>query len=85
MMEMKLHLVFLDAGLEAPQIAVDALVGGSRTFIEEVTAFAADTVRTVLPLLIKGGIATAVCLPQAAARYLASRDANGTRSVVDPG
>jgi SAM-dependent methyltransferase len=55
---MKLHQVFLDAGLEAPQIAVDALVGGSRTFIEEYTALASDTVRTVLPLLIKGGIAT---------------------------
>jgi SAM-dependent methyltransferase len=54
----KMHQIFLAAGLEAPLIRVDALMGGSRDFVEAFAIFGAETVRTVLPLLIKGGIAT---------------------------
>jgi len=57
-MGMKLHQVFLDAGLEAPQMLVDALTGGSQPPVEEVTGYVADTVRSMLPLLLKSGIAT---------------------------
>lgn len=57
-MGMKLHQVFVEAGFEAPQVAVDALAGGSRAAIEEFTAYGAATVRTLLPVLVKAGIAT---------------------------
>ena len=56
--ETKLHRIFLDAGLDAPALPVYALMGGSRPFIEEYTGYVVDTVRTLLPLLVKGGIAT---------------------------
>jgi SAM-dependent methyltransferase len=70
-MGMKLHQVFVDAGFEAPQMIVDAMVGGSPQFIAEWTAFATDTVRSLLPLLVKGGIATEeeVGIDTLAARY----------------
>ena len=55
---MKLHRVFVDAGFAAPQMIVDAMLGGSPQFIEEWTAFGADSIRSLLPLLVKGGIAT---------------------------
>lgn len=58
-MGMKFHQVFLNAGFEAPQMQVDALTGGSPAFIEEITAYGADTIRSILPLLIKSGLATA--------------------------
>jgi SAM-dependent methyltransferase len=54
----KLHHIFLDAGLDAPELQVYALMGGSRPFIEEYTGYVVDTIRTLLPLLVKGGIAT---------------------------
>jgi hypothetical protein len=54
-----MHRIFLDAGLDAPQGLTDALTGGSPAFIEEFTAYVAETVRSLLPLLIQGGIATA--------------------------
>ncbi len=57
-MGMKLHQAFRDAGLDAPQIAVNALMGGSHTFVEDFTAWAVESTRSLLPLLIKGGIAT---------------------------
>ena len=53
-----LHRTFLDAGLEAPELLVDALAGGSPAALEELTIYAAETVRTILPALIKGGFAT---------------------------
>lgn len=57
-MGLKLHRVFVDAGLEAPQIEVNAPMGGSRTFVEDVTAGMAERIRSLQPLLVKGGIAT---------------------------
>lgn len=57
-MGMKLHQVFVNAGLEQPQMQVDGLIGGDRAFVEIVTEFVSEAVRSLLPLLIKGGIAT---------------------------
>lgn len=54
-----MHRIFLDAGLEAPHILADALTGGSPAFVEEMTTYAAETLHTLLPVLIKGGFATA--------------------------
>lgn len=70
-MGMKMHRVLLDAGFEAPQMLLDMMIGGSSAFIEEMTAYLADTVRSLLPLLIKGGIATAeeVNIESLAARF----------------
>jgi ubiquinone/menaquinone biosynthesis C-methylase UbiE len=70
-MGMKMHRVLLDAGFEAPQMLLDMKIGGSSAFIEEMTAYLADTVRSLLPLLIKGGIATAeeVNIESLAARF----------------
>src|SRR5262249_54482405 len=68
---MRMHRIFLDAGLAAPQMDLYALVGGSRAFIEALTAYEAETVRSLLPVLIKGGIATEqeVGIETLAARY----------------
>jgi len=57
-MGLKLHRAFLDAGFAAPEMRVDALIGGGRPFVEEVTAYFADTVRSTLPMLVRHGIAT---------------------------
>lgn len=57
-MGMQLHRVLQEAGFEDPQITVDALAGGTRAFLEEYTTYATDTVRALLPLLIKGGFVT---------------------------
>ena len=56
----KMHQHFVDAGLEAPVMQVYALIGGGRPFTEASSAYASETVRTLLPLLVKGGIATEV-------------------------
>lgn len=55
---MKLHRVLVDAGFRAPTMIVDALIGGGAAFVEEFTGFATDTVRSLIPALVKGGIAT---------------------------
>jgi SAM-dependent methyltransferase len=66
-----LHRIFLDAGLAAPRMDLYALIGGSPDVIEELAAYEAETVRTLLPLLIKAGIATEqeVGIETLAARY----------------
>ena len=50
----KLHRTFLDAGLDAPVMQVYALMGGGRPFVEAFAAYASETVRTLLPLLVGG-------------------------------
>jgi SAM-dependent methyltransferase len=76
----KLHRIFLDAGLDAPELQVYALMGGSRPFIEEYTGYVVDTVRTLLPLLVKGGIATEeeVGIETLAERYCAELVGQGS-------
>ena len=67
----RMQQIFLEAGLAAPRIDMYALIGGSPAVIEELTAYEAETVRTLLPLLLTGGIATAeeVGIQTLAARY----------------
>jgi hypothetical protein len=55
----RLHQTFLDAGLRAPELQAHAMIGGTRPFIEEFTEWVSGNVRTLLPLLVKGGFATA--------------------------
>lgn len=57
-MGMKLHRVFVDAGFAPPRMIVDAMAGGGPAFVDEWSAFAVDTIRVLLPLLVKGGIAS---------------------------
>jgi SAM-dependent methyltransferase len=68
---MRMHQIFLDAGLAAPQLDLCGLVGGSRAFIEELTAYEVETVRSLLPVLIRSGTATEqeVEIETLAARY----------------
>jgi hypothetical protein len=53
-----MHQIFLDAGLAAPQVDVYALIGGSRASVEDLTAYETETLRSLLPVLVKAGIAT---------------------------
>jgi SAM-dependent methyltransferase len=57
-MGFKLHQVFIDAGLGAPQMYVDALAGGSPDFLDDFTVYCAESIRSVLPLIVRGGFAT---------------------------
>jgi hypothetical protein len=68
---MRLHQTYLDAGLSAPEMMLYGRVGGSRAFIEGFTAGAAETVRSLLPVLIKAGITSEqeVGIDTLAARY----------------
>lgn len=55
----KLHQVFLAAGLEAPRVMSDALIGGGREFVEAFGRVGANTLHSLLPLIVEHGIATA--------------------------
>ena len=55
----KLHEVFLAAGLEAPQMYTDALIGGGREWVERfVSAFGASQLRSLMPQILQLGVAT---------------------------
>lgn len=55
----KLHHVFVAAGLEAPQISIDALIGGGRAWVERfASCFGASLLRSMMPLILKYGVAT---------------------------
>lgn len=56
-MGFKLHKTFTDAGLSAPQMHLDALIGGSETWAGY--AYSAAFIRSILPSIEKFGIATA--------------------------
>jgi ubiquinone/menaquinone biosynthesis C-methylase UbiE len=51
----KLHAVFKGAGLPAPQMRVDGLIGGSESIVP---ALMADVIRSILPLIVQFGLAT---------------------------
>ena len=53
-----LHRIFLNAGLAAPQLVVDGGGGCTAAFLEEFTTYATETLRSLLPLVIRGGLAT---------------------------
>jgi hypothetical protein len=55
---MRLQQIFLDSGLAAPRTEVYASLGGGRDYIEEIAARQADTVRSLLPVMVARGIAT---------------------------
>lgn len=54
----RLHQVFCDAGLEAPSMHADTALGGSEEFLRRIAEYAADTARSLLPLILRAGIAT---------------------------
>ena len=55
----KLHQVFLAAGLEAPRMCTDALIGGGSDWVGRfVSAFGANMLRSILPLILQYGVAT---------------------------
>jgi SAM-dependent methyltransferase len=56
-MGLKLYGVFLDAGLPAPQMHCESLVGGGLDWVGY--DIIAATVRSILPMIVKFGIATA--------------------------
>ena len=54
----KLHQVFLAAGLEAPRMCTDALIGGGKDWVERfVSAFGASVLRSLMPLVLQYGVA----------------------------
>jgi ubiquinone/menaquinone biosynthesis C-methylase UbiE len=53
----KLHQTYLDAGLPAPQVRLDAPIGGGPDWPGY--AYVADTVRSLLPMLERMGMVTA--------------------------
>jgi ubiquinone/menaquinone biosynthesis C-methylase UbiE len=55
-MGFKLHQAFRDAGLPAPQMHLDAPVGGGAEWAGY--AYIAESIRSILPLMLKLGIAT---------------------------
>lgn len=56
-MGFKLYQTYLAAGLPAPQLRMDTLVGGGRDFAGY--EYLADLVHSVLPLMERLGVATA--------------------------
>jgi SAM-dependent methyltransferase len=55
----KLYQVFLAAGLEAPQLCSEALIGGGRDWVQRFTAaYGANILRSLLPLMLRYGVAT---------------------------
>jgi hypothetical protein len=55
-MGMKLHAVFLDAGLPAPSMRLEGVIGGGPDFVGNEAL--AGVVRSLLPVMEKTGIAT---------------------------
>ena len=52
----KLYRTYVDAGLPAPQLRLDAPIGGGEDWPGY--AYVADTVRSLLPMLEQMGVAT---------------------------
>ncbi len=55
-MGMKLHQVFLAAGLNAPQMSSTTLIGGQAEWVERFAPYAANTLRSLMPLMLEYGI-----------------------------
>src|SRR5437762_4039244 len=55
----KLHQVFRSAGLEAPQMVGDALVGAERDWVERFARYGTNTLRSLMPQVVRHGVATA--------------------------
>ncbi|MHB8645217.1 MAG: class I SAM-dependent methyltransferase [Thermomicrobiales bacterium] len=55
----KLHQVFVAAGLDAPHLFYEAMMGGGREHVEAWAWWGANTLRSLMPLIVKYGVATA--------------------------
>src|SRR5437879_6273755 len=54
----KLYRLFLDAGLAAPRLCTDALIGGGSEWVERFASYGASVLRSMLPLILQYGVAT---------------------------
>lgn len=55
----KLHQIFIDAGLDAPSMHGEIVLGGSEAFLQGyLMSFLAECVRSLLPIILREGIAT---------------------------
>jgi ubiquinone/menaquinone biosynthesis C-methylase UbiE len=54
----KLYQTFLDAGLPGPQLRTEALIGGGRIWVERFAPYVANTLRSIMPLMLEYGVAT---------------------------
>lgn len=54
----KLYQTFLDAGLPAPQLRTDALIGGGHAWMEQFAPYATNILRSMMPLMLEYGVAT---------------------------
>jgi ubiquinone/menaquinone biosynthesis C-methylase UbiE len=54
----KLYQTFLDAGLPEPQLRTETLIGGGREWMERFAPYAANTLRSLMPLILEYGVAT---------------------------
>jgi hypothetical protein len=57
-MGMKLHQTFRSAGLPAPRLLSTALIGGHPEWIVRFAEYGANTLRSLLPLILEYQIAT---------------------------
>lgn len=53
-----LHRIFLDAGLPAPELLFETAAGCTPAFIDAFTVYGTETLRSLLPLVIRGDLAT---------------------------
>jgi tRNA A58 N-methylase Trm61 len=54
----RLHQAFLAAGLEAPRMRSDALIGGRSEWVGRFASYAANVLRSMRPLILQYGVAT---------------------------
>jgi ubiquinone/menaquinone biosynthesis C-methylase UbiE len=54
----QLYRVFIEAGLAAPRLCTDALIGGGSAWVERFAAYAASTLRSLMPQILQYGVAT---------------------------
>jgi SAM-dependent methyltransferase len=54
----RLHQVLLDAGFTAPQLRSEALIGGEDKWMDVFASYAANTLRSLVPMILEYGIAT---------------------------
>jgi hypothetical protein len=54
----KLYQTFLDAGLPAPHLRTDALIGGGCAWVERFVPYVANILRSMMPRMVEYGVAT---------------------------
>jgi ubiquinone/menaquinone biosynthesis C-methylase UbiE len=78
----KLYQTFLDAGLAAPRLNVDALINGGSEWMERFAPYVANLLRSLMPKILEYGIATEeeIAIETFERRY--AEEVLGQRSVV---